>query len=295
MGFRNPSGEEVAFGVIEEQTEDAQTRLAGPNAGGQVGRTGINQRGYIDVVFPDQNGGVLNKSTVTDLAPEFELVLGNAASTLRLDETQASLYRSGSTFRFWTQGALASGDSVQIRFLRETRSYFAASGEEEFNQNGAFSDANGGLQNATPDAQTPTPVSGPYIDVKLIPSLDTTLDDAQLQTIAAGVAALFRLERQGVAGPSVITTGNAAKAPIVLGNGMIRYFLAGNLDSGEYDVIFEAGAWTDASGAESAAAEASFKVADPTARVIRPFDINDPRIDVAVINDTAPDLSLIHI
>ena len=164
MGFRTPTGEEVAFKVLDDPGADPTTQLAGPMPGGQTGGIGINLRGYVDVTFPDVTGGTLQKDSILDLAPEFEIKTGNSASTVQLDTTQAPIYLQGDTFRFWTKGVLAQDDAMQIVFLRETWSYLLSTGETQFNQNGAYTDPSGTEVNNTPDSQSLTLVVGPYIE-----------------------------------------------------------------------------------------------------------------------------------
>src|SRR2546430_11398810 len=69
--------------------------------GGAIGAGTLAGRGYIDVMIPDgPSGAVLNLTTVTDLAAEFRID-DEFSATVHLDNTQAPVLVSGSTFRYW--------------------------------------------------------------------------------------------------------------------------------------------------------------------------------------------------
>ena len=85
--------------------------------GGITGPAQLNDRGFIDVAFVAPAGKEIDLATITDAAPEFDLV---GPSTLSVDATQAPVLvsRVGQTwtFRYWTLGSLASGQSLTVRF-----------------------------------------------------------------------------------------------------------------------------------------------------------------------------------
>ncbi|HEX9569566.1 MAG TPA: hypothetical protein VF987_07795, partial [Rhodospirillales bacterium] len=283
MGFRNASGEEVAFTVLEPATADATQKLAGPRDGGAIGAGALNGRGYIDVVFPTINGGILNLGSVTDLSPEFILNVP-VDSNLRLDGSQAPVHLQGDTFRFWTQGAIQSGTAT-ITFLRESFFYDLSTGEKEFNANGAFEDADGALQNGSPDAQSITLSERAYIDIKFLPSAGASVDETVVQSIVNSAVGIFRVERDSS------TFATPAADPTVLGGGIVRFYFDGvDFTPGAYQVVFEAGAWQDSLGVDNAAAVKNFEVVTPAATVVGPFTIGET-IDVAVLNSQTDDTS----
>ena len=91
--------------------------LQDPVNGGITGPAQLNDRGFIDVAFVAPAGKEIDLATITDAAPEFDLV---GPSTLSIDATQAPVLvsRVGQTwtFRYWTLGSLASGQSLTVRF-----------------------------------------------------------------------------------------------------------------------------------------------------------------------------------
>src|SRR5207248_1607335 len=120
MGFRNPeTGEEVAFKVVDAQTGKPYAKLAGPIDGGAIGEGTFAGRGYIDVTIPDgPSGAVLNLATVTALAPEFRIDDADSA-IVHLDNTQAPVLVSGSTFRYWLRADSGAPVTISIVWLKE--------------------------------------------------------------------------------------------------------------------------------------------------------------------------------
>src|SRR5262249_47728210 len=157
----------------------------------------------------------------------------------------AAVYLGGSSFRFFTKGTLANGDTITITFLRETWSYQSSTGEEVFNKTGANEDKDGNLVNTSGNTANPALVAAQYIDIRLIPSLTGDVNDTLLDSIAASGAVIFRLKKGG-ATIDPITDAADPLHPLSLGNRTLRYFLpAGGLDVGDYTVEFLAGAWHD--------------------------------------------------
>ena len=72
-GFRNPSGQEVLFVAPADAPLVPQPRLAGPRAGDLVGRTQINQRGYLDVRYTAGAGQRIDTASIADLGDEFTI------------------------------------------------------------------------------------------------------------------------------------------------------------------------------------------------------------------------------
>jgi hypothetical protein len=283
MGFRNAAGEEAVFSVVDPQTGKPYARLAGPVDGAVVGAGVVNGRGYLDVAFPASSGqlavagstvevtGALNAASITDLSPEFSLV--NAPGTLQLDKALAPVQMQGSTFRFWTTGDPGTTSPLQIEFIKETFSYAASNGELRFNQ----------LENRLSTGW----IAAPFIDILYIASAGGQITDAHLQTIAAlGGPAVLRLQDRS---DDSLTrqipafrdgTGN----PLVLGNGKVRYFLAGPLPAGSYGVVLDAAIWADSTGTTNSAKDYGFTLASPQVSVSAPFSDGKRFIDVNVAN-----------
>ncbi|HTD67964.1 MAG TPA: hypothetical protein VK846_15675, partial [Candidatus Limnocylindria bacterium] len=304
MGFRNPSGEEVVFQVVDPQTGQPYARLAGPNDGGVIGAGTLNGRGYIDVLLPDSSGqlikdgqtiqvtGALSSASVLDLAPELQLsfTVSDPANTLVLDNNQPPVHLQGNVFRFWTQGTVANGE-VKVIFLKETWSYQASNGDELFNQIGAYQDQDDAWQGLTPDTQSISPVIARYIDIKFVAAAGAEITAAQLQSIAElGAAAVFSLEYRTAEG--VLGTAPSPGTAVALGNGTVRYFFTGEFAPGIYTVLFVGnGAVNTLLGEELQQRTDSFSVVTPTVNVAAPFAANKPNgtteivaIDVNVLN-----------
>ena len=285
MGFRDPSGEEVVFTVVETQMTDPYARLAGPENGGVIGLGSIKERGYIDVIFPDTPDGttaaVLDIASVTDLTPEFKLPDG---SGLRLDNPQARVHLGGNEFRFWVHGAPASGN-IDVTFLKETWSYTTAIGEQLFNEEGAYEDQDNVWQGEAENTENLAFFILAYIDVKFVPGVGAEIDQAAIDSIIlAGVGAMvIERESNNIALSSV--------DPTYLGNSLFRYYFDDPADiiPGSYDVTFVAGQWQDSAGVSEGAnnntdGSAEFAVVVPSVSVAGPFTAGGPIVDVNVFN-----------
>ena len=295
MGFRNPQGQEAFFTVVDPQTGQPYARLDGPKDSGQIGRGAINGRGYIDIAFPADAGqivkdgspvtvtGTLNKDSILDLAPEFDLVSSTGAT---LDLTQAPVHIQGNTFRFWTNGDIEGG-SVDIVYLKETWSYAASNGEELFSQLGKFEDADGVVQN---DAPAPANhivrrIASPYIDIRVVAAAGADVTDADMSLLAtlganALVTSITGRDENGnplVNNPTILS-GSAETNPVYLGNNTIRYFVDGNgaaagdgFERGTYVVNFAGNtAANSALGTDLAVASNSFEVTMPAVSIAAP-------------------------
>ncbi|MHC4428409.1 MAG: hypothetical protein ACYS0D_07370, partial [Planctomycetota bacterium] len=304
MGFRNASGEEVFFTTIDPEEAQPIGVLDGPKDGGAISFSALNGRGFIDVELPDAPTGVevlsLNLGTVTDLTPEF-FINDADAGTLRLDDTKAPVHLAGTTFRFWTLGNLdpAASGEVDITFRKETWSYLGSTGEEAFNDQGVAVDEEG-FEAA--DA-TIAHEARPYFDVKFIPGRGASVDEAVIQSIVTSGVGVF-VVKQGT--PDVVTPETPVFAepdvgsidPTALGGNRLRFYFAEDFtfDPGDYTVIFAAGEWQAANGADNAARTEQFAVAMPEAQIVGPFGGPDENgvitIDVTVLNEAAADNTL---
>ena len=202
------------------------------------------------------------------------------------------MHLGGETFRYWTTGDLVSGDA-RITFLRETFSYtpVPATGEVMFNADGFYVDNEGNDNYSLDGASTAvvyedvTLVTVPYIDIKLMPSIGASIDDAVVAAIVNSSVAVFRVQR---ADESYIDHDTGTASVTHLGGKLFRFYFTGaDFEPGEYRVVFEAGAWSDSLGVDNVEREFAFTVVTPTVEVAGPFDGDS--IDVAALNSQVDD------
>ncbi|MBN1192526.1 MAG: hypothetical protein JXA36_02365, partial [Coriobacteriia bacterium] len=111
--------------------EGPTANLANPVAGSNVDVAALNNRNWIDVLFPDAPAGYqLDHASITDLDPEFRLsgpvdpTLPSGLGTIVLDASQAPVFMSATgRFRYWLTGAFASDGDVLLTFLPGTWAY----------------------------------------------------------------------------------------------------------------------------------------------------------------------------
>ncbi|MBI3447906.1 MAG: hypothetical protein HY049_03165, partial [Acidobacteria bacterium] len=88
MGFRDATGQEVAFDTVMPESPIPLLTASGPRAGDRIGGSTLNGRGYVDVTFPtspNENlaafNGTLDVSSITDPDPEI-VVIGQGGSRI---------------------------------------------------------------------------------------------------------------------------------------------------------------------------------------------------------------------
>jgi hypothetical protein len=287
MGFRDASGAEATFTVVDPRTGKPYVRLIGPSDGGVAGTGTLNGRSYVVVdIPPGPTGAVLNAASVTDLAPEFKLAAG---SGLSLDNTQAPVMVDGK-FWYWANGS-ANGN-VNIIWLKETWSYTASDGQDAFYAGGAFQDAEGVWQDEAANTVNVPSFMIPYVDVRLVPSTTGEIDDATLQSFAASGVTLFRKEQSGDVEISRLNpaANSNQKSWISLGGGKVRLFFdpldSDGIKAGVYTMTVAANAaWQDSAGAASDQDKTfSFTLVNPTAEVVSPVSSTRASVDVHVAN-----------
>ncbi|HEX6130520.1 MAG TPA: hypothetical protein VF044_02260, partial [Actinomycetota bacterium] len=250
--------------------------LVDPVDGGSTGLDSLNNRGYLDVAIVTPAGHTLDLASVTDLDPEFTILLGGAATTaIRLDATQAPVLLSQAgntyTFRFWTIGTHTAGD-VTLSFLTESaaRGYalLEADGDPVVNTaTGPVAPVNftvGGV--ATPNVS--------YLDIRFTPTSGDEIDAASVED--AGDELLVTNENGS-------TVALLAAAPTRLpGTNVWRYYLAGSFAAGSVTVellegTFASGAHTNLGEEESfLAQQLTGDLVDPPAgSIVGDGDLND--------------------
>ncbi|KKN36718.1 hypothetical protein LCGC14_0770810, partial [marine sediment metagenome] len=176
--------------------------LADPVAGGVIGKTELNNRGYIDVSFvkPSYAFGI-DVASVTDLAPE--VVFSAIGGTIKADDTQAPVYLGmvgdAAVFRVWYsgdfQGSAVAGN-VTVDFIGGSFNWLDASG----NTIDAVAQTNSvQLQVKSDGAATPAY----FVTLQL--GTSALLDTASIQNDS------FTITRAD--GTSLTVTGNTARAP----------------------------------------------------------------------------------
>ena len=112
MGFRNASGKEVAFDTLLPETSGVPyANLGTPRSGDRVGKQSLNDQAYIDVTITGvPSGSNLDVNSVTDVAAEFTV---ETTDGFVVDESQAPVWISDTTFRYFGTGDLCVADAQQ--------------------------------------------------------------------------------------------------------------------------------------------------------------------------------------
>ncbi|MEP7335841.1 MAG: hypothetical protein ABI717_08685, partial [Actinomycetota bacterium] len=259
--------------------------LVAPGDGAVVSAGTLNNRGYIDVLF---NAGTktIDASTITDADAEFMFQSGSFTGTLAIDTTQAPVFVSGTTYRYWTKGTLTSGTPI-IDFI--PGSY----GFTDLTSVGTVAPAT--LTNAA------TTVVVHYIDVRLTPTAGNTINAASVNgdEISFGGAAAVGATLTGTAPTHLPDT------PIY------RYYYTGAFSPGLLEVTFgsfsSGGFNTVAETEELTIQQLTGDVADPTSGGAVGADVLNERgyvdvtflvptyastIDAASITDADPEFTI---
>ena len=200
---------------------------------------------------------------------------------MKLDNSQAPVHLEGETFRFWTQGTVGTGD-LEIIFLKETWSYTSPEGEELFDPAGAYEDADGDMQQTTPDSQADHPGRRPLLRCEVCCRYRCGDRPTTRSTpLSRRVRPPWRLSARTTAAPLAIAIDGT---PTYLGNGIFRYYFdnPGRYRARTtYTVTFAAGAWQDSAGVldgenNNTGGTAEFTVVMPTAQVAGPFTAQRP-------------------
>ena len=272
MGFRDATGQEVAFTVPEEMPTTPTGSLAGPGNGGSVSVGDINGRGYVDVTYTVPSGSTLDVGTVTDLGREFNISSSVTTDTITLDDTQAPILKSGTQFRYWTKGNVSAGATVTLTLIANGYATIDNAGKSTGNATGVLTTVSGtGL--AT--------FNRSYIDVKLASSA------AVDQTFVTGDE--IALGGPGAGTAHAITTETPTKMDA--DGHYWRIYVEGDFVLGRVDVDLPANRWKGGTTFNVATSGSTFTVVAPSSTVSSPFT-GSGSIDVDAINGARDGLPL---
>ncbi|MDX6411753.1 MAG: large repetitive protein, partial [Gaiellaceae bacterium] len=258
MGFRNPSGEEVAFTVVDLPPPDPTATLAGPQNEKPISLQELNGRAFVDVDFEMPTGQRLEGGSVTDSLPEFTITV-SSGGTVTIDTTQQPLLMNAATntYRYWVQARGDVSGNVELDAL--ANSWIAKD-----TTTGALS-VNPGTLHAHPHLTTG------YVDVTLAPTVNQTVDES---TVAS--ADLQLRDSHGVIAASGDTPTHLP------GTNVFRFYVDGTFSLGTVTATMAAGAWRD-TAKPSVAMSGTFTVIAPQVTLGAPFG-NSTTIDVGVVN-----------
>ncbi|HET6548786.1 MAG TPA: calcium-binding protein, partial [Solirubrobacter sp.] len=260
MGFRNASGQEVEFVVPDEPPLTPTPILVGPQPGGGAALADMNGRGFVDVSFTMPGGVVLDRNTISDLDPEFDVTaVGDAGAAAAVDSTEAPLLLDAATntYRYWlrTKGTVTDVTVVPIEK--------------------SWTGTNTATQESVPAPGTLSKVQAKigvhWVDVKLVPTAGQTVS---LASVASSDLV--------VTGPSTITASTVAPTRLADSN-VFRFYVEGAFVAGTYSVSMAAGGWSDSGGPSGAALSGSFTVSRPRIELSLPFG-GATAIDVGTAN-----------
>ena len=234
-------------GTVNTNVEAPQSfHVAGPTAqllDRSVDVVLLNERGYLDVQFDASFGATLVASSLTDPDTEFTLS-GSAASGITVSGVPTNPSGDGVTWRYTFEGQFQPGE-VSLDFA-----------------GGAWSDTlDAVVLGNVAESETLT-VLGPtielispqagisgvgllnqnhYLDVKFRPTWGNTLDESTVLDSAPEIS----LSGSAVSGD---VTVEVEADPEPLGDGVYRYDFTGDLQPGELQILFAAGAVEDQAG-----------------------------------------------
>ncbi len=172
FGFRDILGEEVEFGVTYQSLDDPYQVITGIPDGATFGIGAFGRTGYVDIALPsgDLTGDII-QSSVTDLESEIIILSGGRINTAigaaLVDETT-------NTYRFWLSDLDPNALSITYRFAYQTWAHEGATaGSVEFSEQGKD-------ENASLPA---TAVLAAFVDVQLVPQIDTDLQLRSAQPV----------------------------------------------------------------------------------------------------------------
>src|SRR5918994_2440180 len=261
MGFRNASGQEVEFIVPDEPPATPTPTLVGPRPGDGVALSDINGRGFVDVTFTMPGGHTLDRASIADIDPEFEISASGGGS-VAFDTSQAPLLLDAATnrYRYWLN---TKGTVTGISITPIAKSWAATNTATQQ-----------GVPNAGTLAEVDEQLGVHWIDVKLTPTAGRAVSAA---SVASGDVSISGLNGQQAISASAI-------APTQLpGSNVWRFYVTGAFAAGEYRVQMAANSWSDSAGPSSVALDARFAVTIPRIEVSLPFG-NATVIDVGAAN-----------
>ncbi|NOR31077.1 MAG: hypothetical protein GQ539_08265, partial [Sulfitobacter sp.] len=231
-GANAGEGSETSFQVLQ-----LSGALADPVAGGVIGQSDLNNRGYIDVRFVKPSYAFeIDVASVLDLAPE--VIFSATGGTIAADLTQAPLYLGmdgdDAVFRIWYIGSFQGSDvadNVTVEFIGGSFNSLDTSGNT----------IDAVAANNSAELQVQSETTGVYF-------LLLQLGTSELLDTGSFVNGAFTLTRAD--GSSLTVTGNTARAP----PGQIELTITGGtsanpLVAGEFVTLsYGTDAWTYDSG-----------------------------------------------
>ena len=223
---------------------EATTTLTAPPTGGVENQADLNGRGWVDVTFPTVNGSAVLASSITSGTALFTLT-DAAGDHLVIDGSPVLIDVSNSTYRFFFTGDESGTAASQI-----TLTFIP----------GSWQDANRDPVTSAnfPSTSQYTITLGSWIDITLNPTAGATVNAGSF------TGGLLTLSGPGVGTAAPLTGPNAV---VQIGNpaaNEYRVLVTGTFGTGQVNVAFAAGGWTDSAGnASIAGSGATFSIVAP--------------------------------
>ncbi|MET0263637.1 MAG: hypothetical protein ABW223_12110, partial [Rariglobus sp.] len=289
--------------------------LADPFNNGVINRATLNSRGYIDVIFNDDNGVGLNHSSITDAGAEF-VIYRNGTIDAGITVNGIATRLSGNTYRYTFTGSFSVDAEYMVVFangswtdastvpntnLAFIQKFVAFDPNGTVTLNGATTNPTGQL-NAPPGAKLASLVTGVAVNPNVLNKqgyIDVTFysrngEAINLTTINGGEITL--------SGTGVRDAQVAASAPVHLYGTTYRYYLVDSTPAnttalfgdGEVKVTYVANSFSTVASANTPAASniassdtiilsaASSAAANSTRTInIGPISLENPSISIA--------------
>ena len=264
MGFRDASGQEVAFVAVDSAPLIPTASLAGPRDGRQD-RLRRDQRPRLhrrhlqrpERVRPRQRVGGRPRAGVRRDGRRH----ARSRSTRRRRRSSSS----GTTYRYWLAGPVVAPTGTVTLTPITSASGNAAWGMSNVQTGVVVGNTAAANQLTVVQSQ----LEARYVDVLLAPTAGKEVTEG---SVAGTDLKLILANGQRVDALNIAPTR-------IPGSNVFRFYLPNDLDVGVVALAMDAGAWTDSAGNQSAAFAGSFTVQRPSA------DLSVPStVDVGAIN-----------
>ena len=215
---------------------EATTTLTAPPTGGVENQADLNGRGWVDVTFPTVNGSAVLASSITSGTALFTLT-DAAGDNFVIDGSPVLIDVGTSTYPFFFTGDESATAASQMTLTFTS---------------GSWQDANGDPVTSAsfPSSSQYTITLGTWIDITLSPTAGATVNTGSF------TSGLVTLSGPGVGTAAPVTGPNAV---IQIGNpaaNEYRVLVTGAFGTGQVNVAFAAGGWTDSPATPASPARA---------------------------------------